>query len=117
MFHGVGPSSRQFNRSRFGVDKLQARPVFETTWWRGSRITIESGVRYVDFRDDSCCGDPSVESRINDGTFTAPPGYREGYTAVFERGEFTVDTRNPRPQSQTGARLELEVEQGSNVRH
>lgn len=116
VFHGLGPNSLQYNRSRFGVDKLQARPVFETTWWKGSRVTIEGGVRYVDFRDDRCCEDPSLESKIADGTFTAPPGYREGYTAVFERGEFTVDTRDPRPESQTGARLELEVEQGSNVR-
>ena len=116
IFNGLGPSSREFNRSRYGVDRLQARPVFETTWWKGSRITVEGGVRYMDFRDDACCGNPSLETRIRDGVFAAPPGYREGYTETFERGEFTVDTREPRPESQTGLRLELEAEQGSNVR-
>ena len=116
VFHGMGPSSRQFNRARYGLDKLQARPVFETTWWKGSRITVEGGVRYVDFRDDACCGDPSIERRLQDGLFTAPPGYRDGYTEVYERGEFTIDTRDPRPASQTGMRLELEAEEGSNVR-
>lgn len=116
IFHGLGPSTRQFDRSRYGIDKLQARPVFETTWWKGSRITIEGGARYVDFRDDACCADPSIEERIQAGTFAAPPGFRDGYTATFERGELTVDTRDPRPASQTGLRLELEGEQGSNLR-
>lgn len=117
VFHGLGPRSLQSDRSRFGADKLQVRPVFETTWWRGSRITVEGGVRYVDFRDDACCGDPSIVTRVADGTFPAlPPGFRDGYTATFERGEFTVDTRAARPASQTGVRLELEVEQASNVR-
>ncbi|HSO32641.1 MAG TPA: BamA/TamA family outer membrane protein [Labilithrix sp.] len=116
VFHGLGPNSRQFDRSRYGIDKLQARPVFETTWWKGSRITVEGGVRYVDFRDDACCGDPSVQQRIDDGKFKAPPDFLEGYTAAFQRGELTVDTRDPRPASQTGLRLELESELGSNVR-
>jgi hypothetical protein len=116
IFHGLGPRTLEGDRTRFGVDKLQARPVFETTWWRGSRVTVEGGVRYVDFRDDACCDNPSLEVRVQDGTLPAPPGYRNGYTATFERAEITVDTREARPSSQTGLRLELEIEQGSNVR-
>jgi hypothetical protein len=116
IFHGLGPRTLEGDRTRFGIDKVQARPVFETMWWKGSRITIEGGVRYVDFRDDACCGNPSLQTKINDGTIPAPPGYNDGYTEVYERGEFTVDTRDARPASQTGARLELELEQGSNVR-
>ena len=117
VFHGIGPRSLQSDRMRFGVDKLQAHPVFETTWWRGSRITVEGGVRYLDFRDDACCGDPSLETRVNNGTTPSPPGYSAGgYTAAYTRGEFTVDTREARPASQTGARLELEAEQAANVR-
>ena len=30
----------------------------------------------LDFRDDACCGNPSVETRIQEGLFAAPPGYR-----------------------------------------
>ena len=117
VFYGLGPRSLNGNRSRYGIDKLQAMPVFETTWWRGSRVTVEGGVRYVDFRDDRCCGDNSIQTQLNNGIFAAPPpGYVDGYTATFARGEFTVDTREARPASQTGVRLELELEQGSNVR-
>ena len=116
IFHGLGPETRQSNRSRYGVDVLQVRPVFETTWWRSSRITVEGGVRYMNFREDACCRDPSVEQRVEAGTFPFPPGYQDGYTATFARGELTVDTREPRPASQSGVRLELAAEQGSNVR-
>ena len=117
VFHGLGPGSRQANRARYGLDYLQARPVFEATWWRSSRITVEGGVRYVDFRDDACCGDPSIPTRVREGTFAAlPPGFEDGYTAVYERGELTIDTRELRPANQTGLRLELYAEQGANVR-
>ena len=117
LFYGLGPRSLNDNRSRFGVDRLQVKPVFETMWWRGSRVTIEGGVRYVDFRDDSCCEDPSLQTQLNRGVFAAPPpGYVDGYTAAFSRGEFTVDTREAQPASQTGVRVEVEIEQGSNVR-
>ncbi|MDB4947015.1 MAG: hypothetical protein JWP97_6549 [Labilithrix sp.] len=116
VFHGLGPESRQANRSRYGLDMLQARPVFETTWWKGSRVTIEGGLRYVDFRDDACCSDPSVVTRVREGTLVAPPGFADGYTAAYERGELTIDSRDQRPASQTGVRLEVYGEQGSNVR-
>ena len=116
IFHGLGPRTLNSDRTRFGVDRVQVRPVFEAFWWKGSRITAEGGVRYVDFRDDACCGNPSLETRIQDGSIAAPPGYNDGYTSVFERVELTVDSRDPRPANQTGLRLELEVEQGSNVR-
>jgi hypothetical protein len=116
VFHGLGPSTLQSDRMRYGIDKVQVRPLFETTWWRGSRVTVESGVRYVAFRDDACCDDPSLAARIREGAVPSPPGFESGYTATFERAELTVDTRDTRPASQTGVRVELEIEQGSNVR-
>ncbi|MBX3185376.1 MAG: BamA/TamA family outer membrane protein [Labilithrix sp.] len=117
IFHGIGPRTLHGSRSRFGMDRLQGRTVFEATWWRGSRMTFESGVRYVNFREDACCGEPSLDVRLAAGEFPeAPPAYTTGYTAAFQRGELTVDTREARPSNQTGLRLELEIEQGSNVR-
>lgn len=116
IFHGLGPSTLQSDRTRYGIDKLQVRPVFETSWWRGSRVTVESGVRAVGFRDDACCDDPSLATKIKEGTMAPPPGFNEGYTATFGRTELTVDTRELRPGSQTGMRVELELEQASNLR-
>jgi hypothetical protein len=117
VFHGLGPRSLMSDRTRYGIDKLQVRPVFEATWWKSSRVTIEAGARYVAFRDDACCGDPSLTAKIADGGIAAPPGFLNGgYTAAFERAELTIDSRDPRPASQTGLRLELEVEAASNAR-
>lgn len=116
IYHGLGPRSLHENRLRYGLDKLQIRPVFEAIYWKSSRITIDGGVRYMNFRDDQCCDNPSLTQAIVNGAFSPPPAYLEGYTAAFQRAELTVDTRDDRPASQSGFRMELEVEQGSNVR-
>lgn len=115
IFHGFGPRSRDDLRSRFGMDRMVARPVFDLTWWRGSRITVEGGVKAVRFRDDACCDDPSLTTRIAASELAAPPGFRTGFTTVYQRAEITVDSREERPSDQTGVRLELEAEQASNV--
>jgi hypothetical protein len=116
IFFGLGPRSLQGDETRYGIDRVEVHPVFETQWWRGSRITVEGGVRYVDFRDENCCDDPSLLDEIGKGRASAPPGLFDGYTEVYQRGELTIDTREPRPASQTGFRLELGAEQGANVR-
>ncbi|MBX3220125.1 MAG: BamA/TamA family outer membrane protein [Labilithrix sp.] len=116
LFHGLGPRSLQDQRARFGVDQVRARPVFEATWWKSSRVATEAGVSYVRFRDDACCDDPSLVTAIREGWHTAPPAFDTGYTSVYQRGELTVDSRDPRPAKQSGFRLDLEVEHGSNVR-
>lgn len=116
VFHGMGPRTLQSDRSRYGIDRIQARPVFELNWWKGSRVTTEGGLRYVHFREDACCGELSLNDRLRAGTFEAPPAYFTGYTAAYQRGELTIDTRDARPAKQDGFRLELEAEMGSNVR-
>lgn len=116
VFHGLGPRSLQEDRTRFGVDRWDAHAIFETPWWRSSRILTEAGFKSVDFRDDRCCDDPSLSREIREGLKAAPPGYQDGYSSVYERAEVTVDTREERPANQSGLRLELDVEHGSNVR-
>lgn len=116
IFHGLGPRSRQEDRVRYGIDVLQAHGVFESFWWRGSRVTFDAGVKDVGYRNDACCDDASLTVRIAEGRATAPPAFYSGHTTLFQRGEITIDTRNPRPESQTGFRAELDIEQGSNVR-
>ncbi len=113
VFHGLGPRSSSA-RTRYGIDRVQARPVFELTWWRGSRFTAEGGVKAARFRDDACCDDASLDTRIAEGRQTAPPLYREGYAAIYQRAEMTIDSREERPANQSGFRVELEVEQASN---
>jgi len=59
---------------------------------------------------------PRLVCGIQDGAFAAPPGLNNGYTALYQRGEFTVDTREERPANQSGFRMELEAEHGSDIR-
>lgn len=115
LFAGFGPRTQEYQRTRYGVDRFEARPVFEATWWRSSRALATAGVRYAEFRDDACCDEPSLVSEVRRGRATLPSGF-EGYTNVYQRGELTFDTREERPANQTGFRVELEVEHGSNVR-
>lgn len=115
IFGGFGTRTQKYQRTRYGVDRIDARPVFEATWWRGSRILTTAGFRYAEFRDDACCDEPSLVSEVKKGHATLPVGF-EGYTELYQRGEFTLDTREPRPADQSGFRLELEAEHGSNVR-
>ncbi len=116
IFHGLGPRTLQEQRARFGVDEVRARPVFETGWWRGSRFSTEAGFDMMKFRDDACCENRSLATAIREGRHVAPPAYETGYTKVYQRAELTVDTREERPANQSGVRLELEAEHGSNVR-
>lgn len=115
IFHGLGPRTRQDARTRYGIDQYQFRTVFEASWWRSSRIDIEAGIKRVRFRDDACCDDPSLSSRIDRGLAEAPPAYDTGYTSVFQRAELTVDSRPERPASQTGVRLEVGIEQAADL--
>lgn len=115
-FWGLGPRSIQSDRFRYGMDTLQARPVFETFWWKGSRLSVQGGVKYVKFRDENCCDNPSLADEVRKGDVPLPPGFDTGYTKIFQRGELTIDTREPRPANQSGMRVELEAEQAANVR-
>ena len=116
IFHGLGPNSLQKNRTRYGVDQFRARPVLEMTWWKSSRVLVEAGFKYVHFRDDACCDDPSLTTAVREGSHAAPPGFATGYSSVYQRGELTIDSRDERPQSQSGVRVELEAEQAADVR-
>ncbi len=117
LFHGLGPRTLDSDRTRFGIDRVLARPVFESEdLWRSSRIQVEAGFNAVRFREDACCDDASLDVRIAEGRAVAPPGYRSGYTSFYQRGELVIDSREDRPANQTGVRLETYLEQGANAR-
>jgi outer membrane protein assembly factor BamA len=74
-------------------------------------IRTSVGVRDFKFRTGSCCSDPAVVERVRQGQYPAPPGFDQPYTVLLGRAELAVDSRPPRPHSQTGARLALNVEE------
>jgi hypothetical protein len=116
IFHGIGPRTLMSDRARYGIDRVSGGPQFDVTWWRGSRMRFAAGMKYVNFREDACCDNQSVDAALRAGRIAAPPGYLEGgYTSVYERGELTIDSRRPRPEPGGGYRVELEVEHGAQL--
>ena len=47
------------------------------------------------FRDENCCADASLFDEIRKGKVPEPPHLSDGYTEVYQRGEFTIDTPAP----------------------
>jgi hypothetical protein len=112
-FYGLGPSTLESGRSRYGADKLDASVVVAFPLWRASRIETGTGVRHVDFFDGHYGGDPGIVERSRTGAFTLPSGYANGYDAQFNRVSAALDSRRPFPEEGSGVRLEGDAEQGS----
>jgi hypothetical protein len=110
LFLGTGPDVTRATRSRYGLQRLDGHVGFKHALAGESGLSFASGIRALAYRDGNCCGDPSLASRIADGSLAMPPGYGDDYTALYERAELTLDSRAPRPASATGGYLALHAE-------
>jgi hypothetical protein len=116
LFAGIGPRSRESEIGRFGIRRIDLGPAIDVALFRASSFHAEAGVRKFDFRDDEdCCGEPPIRDRVAEGLYALPPGF-DGYTAIFQRLEFAIDSRPLPPARQTGVRFAMEAEHGSDVR-
>ena len=104
-FYGIGPEAPN-DRSRYGTDMLQA----SLTWRRvAGPFTLRAGgsVRRVEFKDFTCCGDPALKQRVEQGAIPPPPGYQQPYTAAGGEIAAVLDTRRPDSPNQSGWRVAL----------
>lgn len=115
-FYGLGPRSRHANESRYGLSMFEAPLKGDLRLGRGLRLLTTVGVRISRFHEGYCCSDPDTGARIAAGHFSAPPGYPQGYDALFNRLELIADSRSRRPAKQTGVRGDAYVEQGVDPR-
>jgi len=115
-FFGLGPDTLQDNISRYGEKRFQADLSTEFNLWRASSIRTSVGIRSLDFRRGHFDGDPSIEAEVATGAYALPPGF-EGYTAQTSSVNIAFDSRLPSPADGSGVRVELEAEQGTDVRH
>jgi hypothetical protein len=105
-FYGIGPEAPNDLRSRVGTDVLQA----SLTWKRIlGPLTLRAGgsVRRLDFKDFTCCGDPALKERVEQGQVPPPPGYEQPYTAAGGEVAAVLDTRRPDIANQSGWRVAL----------
>jgi len=106
LFYGIGPEVSDAFRSRVGNDVLQG----SLTWARilGQFSLRASGaVRRLDYANYTCCGDPSLQQRVEAGQLPPPPGYQQNYTAGTLDLSVILDTRKPDQLSQSGWRVAI----------
>lgn len=108
LFYGIGANIQDRFRSRYQHERVTTELRFRADHiWRQSGFQAWAGVRYMDFGTNVCCGDPSIQQRVEQGDFPTPPGFEEGYLAYDQGLELEVDTRRERPRPGNGGRLRL----------
>jgi hypothetical protein len=115
-FFGIGPRTLQANLSRYGQDRLEASTLLDFPLWRASRVETGIAVRSVSIYDGHYSQDPSLVQEAALGVYPLPDGFGRGYTEELNRLLVAFDSRRPRPEPASGVRVELEAEQGSDVR-
>lgn len=113
MFFGLGPSSIQNHRSRYGADSVDASAAFTKVFWRASRLDATFGVRDVRTYNGHYADDFSLLRAASVGDFPIPYGFEEQYTLAYSRLEAAFDNRRPYPFPGSGVRLDAQVEQDS----
>jgi hypothetical protein len=112
-FYGLGPAPKESERARYGADKVDVRVISRAYFWRASAIESTIGYRGMSFYRGQYEHEPSVTDRVREGTMPMPPGFETGYRAAFSALRIAVDSRERSGGSESGARLELDTEQGS----
>ncbi len=116
VFLGIGPDVTRATISRYGLQRAEASVSFSRQFTAASRFTSSAGVRGMSYRAGDCCGDPSLDERIADGSLAMPPGYPAPYTVVFHRTELTLDSRSEGPVT-SGAFLRLHGGSATDFEH
>jgi hypothetical protein len=115
-FFGVGPDTLQGNISRYREGLLEASALADFRLWRASRVEASLGVRSMDFQRGYFGHDLSIVAEAARGIYALPDGFAQGYTAQISTLHLAFDNRRPSPADGSGVRLELEAEQGTDIR-
>lgn len=105
-YFGIGPESSPDLRARVGTDVLLA----SLTWRKVTgpfTLRARGAVRRLDFKDFTCCGDPALKQRVEQGQLPPPPGYEQPYTAAGAEIAAVLDTRAPERMDRSGWRVAL----------
>jgi len=117
VYLGTGPDVTRATRSRYGLQRLDGHVSFKHALAAESSLALYAGARAISYREGECCGDPSLTSRIADGSLAMPAGYGTAYTSLYQRAELTLDSRAPRPAPATGVYMSLHGEPNFDVRN
>jgi hypothetical protein len=108
IHQGIGYDSLQTRRSRFQLNQVEGRYDLRFRPWRASEIRFRTGVTWNDFSGDGYAligGGPPLDEAVAGGWYPTPPGF-DGYTAVWQRLDVAIDSREDRPLPGHGVRVE-----------
>ncbi len=115
VFYGIGPSSLQSSESRYGQGLVEGRVTLGVPVGTFFRVDAGVGLRSADIYHGHYGGDQSVEQAAAAGVFPLPYGFGRGYTAEYDRLLVSIDSRR-HPLRDSGVRLEVDGEQGNDLR-
>jgi hypothetical protein len=115
VFYGLGPNSLQSDESRYGEDLVDGHVTLGVPMGRFLRLDGGLGLKSVSIYHGHYDSDPSVEVAAAAHTFALPYGFGRGYTEEYNQLRLSLDSRLHAPGG-SGARVELEGEQGSDVK-
>ena len=123
-FYGIGPDTRESDLVRYSADTIDAR--FDSLMLLGDTSLLQTAVGYrgasfgassYDAANRGLAGyEPSLDEEVAAGRLAEPPGFRDGYQAPFAHARLVLDTRAAEGPA-SGARLELQGQQGADLEH
>jgi hypothetical protein len=107
LYYGTGSDVTNVFISRVGSDVVTGTVTYDKVVDKFIEIEARGAIKRNVFRDYSCCGDPSLQQRVEAGQLPPPPGYQVNYTALELGFKTVVDTRLSHPESRNGVRAAL----------
>jgi hypothetical protein len=115
-FYGVGPDTREAALVRYGADRVEASFGTRFNFAGSNLIDTSLGYRGASFGRSHYGNETSLDDAAARGDLPLPPGFHEGYRAVFNGFRVALDSRH-NPSSETGLRLDLIGEQGFDTKN
>src|SRR5690606_30317061 len=118
VYRGDGARAEIADRARYRHGFVEGEIELALRPWRRSALRIEVGVASHTFDPagyDPSGTDPSLEAAVQSGRLERLPPGMDGYVAYRQRLVAALDTREPAPAPQHGARLEAFAEQAFDV--
>jgi hypothetical protein len=104
LYYGVGSQVTDTFISRIGSDVITGSATYDKVIDKYIDLEARGLVKRTVFRDYTCCGDPSLQQRVEAGQLPPPPGYQIDTTALELGFKAVVDTRLSHPNSHSGLR-------------
>ena len=107
LYYGVGSDVTNAFISRVGTDIISGNITYDKGVAKVIDLETVAAIKRTVFRDYTCCGDPSLQQRVEAGQLPPPPGYQVNTTALELGFKAVVDTRLSHPESHSGVRAAL----------